>query len=524
MHWGHGYFTEFPYTTNFFRELTPGWIDFCALIKGHASPRLQDGAPFSYLELGSGMGAGLCLLAAAHPEGRFIGIDFMPVHIVHSRNLAARLGLHNIAFLEADLLTIGENPSELAALGVEVASFHYVVAHGLLSWVSETVQNALMQVATAALRPEGFFYSSYNTYPGWLSITSFQHLASLEFRRSDPSQPLIALQRAAASLTGLLGSADRPTPLSRASPFLLPEMEQMATKDLAYLVQEYANHHWQPFYVAELLELCSHHKLRYIATANLPDLFENLLPEPVRGIVAAEPNPSHQQTLLDLGVNRSFRRDLFSRGSLPLRDVPLQARLEETVVRLQEAPPTNSYTFRAEYGEVTGKPEVYGALEAALQEGPLTLAELCDHVDQPLQEVVQAVALLLHANRVGLDRSHCDAFPQAQANAERVNAYLLSEIQAGAPYAHLMAPAIGSGVSISPLEALLLEALRQGLEGNVLAACVQMGLQGLNVELREKDGKPLTTDAARRKAILRAAEAFASQRLPFLRSLGVVPS
>jgi SAM-dependent methyltransferase len=335
MHWEHGYFTGSPYTSNFFRELAPGWLDFCALIKRHASPRHREGHPFAYLELGSGMGLGLCLLAAAYPEGRFLGIDFMPDHIVHSRDLADRLGLPNITFLEADLLALGEDLSQLAALGVEAASFHYVVAHGLLSWVSEPVQHALLQMASAALRPEGFFYGSCNTYPGWLPMTSFQHLASLELHRSDPSQPLLALQRAAATLTALLGNAERRTPLSLASPFLLPEMEQLAAKDLAYLVQEYANRHWRPFYVAELHERCRHHKLRYLATATLPDLFEHLLPEPLRGIVAAEANPSHQQTLLDLGVNRSFRRDLFSRGSLPLRDAPLQALLEQVVVRLQ---------------------------------------------------------------------------------------------------------------------------------------------------------------------------------------------
>jgi hypothetical protein len=468
------------------------------------------------------MGLGLCLLAAAYPEGQFTGIDFMAEHIGHSRTLAHTLGLPNIQFLEADLVDLATDPTSLHSCGLEPFSCHYIVAHGLLSWVNEAVQSALLTVAATSLIPEGFFYGSYNTYPGWLAMTSFQHLASQELSRSDPSAPAGALQRAATTLNTLLGPPERRTPLGLASPFLVSDLEQLPNNDPAYLVQEYANQHWRPLYVAELHQRCLPHKLRYIATASLPDLFEGLLTEPTRSLVLAETSPTHRQTLLDLATNRSFRRDLFTRGSLPLRDAPLQARFEALQVRLQEAPPQSTYTFRTDYGEVTGKPEVYGALEAALASGPRCLGDLADATDQPLQEVVQAVALLLHANRLGLDRG--DAGRAATATTERVNAQLLTLIQEGAPYAHLVAPAIGSGIGITPLESLLLEALRQGLEGNVLAACVQMGLQALNVELRELDGKPLASEAARRKAILKAAAAFAEKRLPFLQALRVVPA
>jgi tRNA G46 methylase TrmB len=98
MSWDHGYFSSTSYTSGVYRELAPAWLDFAALLKGHQPPRSHEGEAFSYLELGSGMGLGLCLLAAAYPEGRFTGIDFQPDHIVHSRRLAQQLGLANINF------------------------------------------------------------------------------------------------------------------------------------------------------------------------------------------------------------------------------------------------------------------------------------------------------------------------------------------------------------------------------------------------------------------------------------------
>ena len=99
MDWGHGYCVATPYTSNFYRELSPDWLDFAFALKGFSPPRGFRGQKFSYLDLGSGMGLGLCILAALFPEGDFTGIDFMPEHIVHSRQLADRLGLNNICLL-----------------------------------------------------------------------------------------------------------------------------------------------------------------------------------------------------------------------------------------------------------------------------------------------------------------------------------------------------------------------------------------------------------------------------------------
>ena len=91
MTWQHGYHTDSPYTCGYYRELAPAWLDFASLLQGQLPPRSRQGEPFSYLELGSGMGLGLCLLAATHPEGKFTGIDFKPDHILHSRRLARDL-------------------------------------------------------------------------------------------------------------------------------------------------------------------------------------------------------------------------------------------------------------------------------------------------------------------------------------------------------------------------------------------------------------------------------------------------
>ncbi|MFM8605767.1 MAG: class I SAM-dependent methyltransferase [Cyanobium sp.] len=167
----------------------PGWLDLAALIRGQAPSRRHEGAPFRFLDLGTGMGYGLCLIAAAHPEGQFVGVDFLSDHIAHGCWLAAELGLANVRFVEADFLRLQQDPSPLAAADGIAAPFAYVVAHGIATWVSAEVRQALLAVASAQLEPGGIFYCFYNTHPGWLSRTPFQALLLLEQQRSDPSDP-----------------------------------------------------------------------------------------------------------------------------------------------------------------------------------------------------------------------------------------------------------------------------------------------------------------------------------------------
>ncbi len=63
--WDDGYVTDIVYTTNFFRETTPGWLATTALLLGHRPPDLT--RPFRYADLGCGHGLTAAVVAAAFP-------------------------------------------------------------------------------------------------------------------------------------------------------------------------------------------------------------------------------------------------------------------------------------------------------------------------------------------------------------------------------------------------------------------------------------------------------------------------
>ena len=527
MHWDRGYYSQSTYTCGTYRELAPNWLDFASLVKGHTPPRPREGSPFSYLELGSGMGYGLALLAASYPEGSFVGVDFHPEHISHSEWLVAQLGLTNLRFLEADFVALQRDPSPLGCSPGHNGPYHYVTAHGIATWIAEPVQQALLELASLALKPGGLFYCSYNTHPGWLARSAFQKLYSLEFSRSDPSQPLATIHRTVASLRRLIGTAEAPTPLGSAFPSLDGELAWISQDNPDYLCGEYGCEGWGPLYVADMHRRCSRHKLRHLGSATLPELFDELIAPSLKDAVLQEENPLIRQTLIDLATNKAFRRDLFVKGALPLTRAQAEERLAALAVQRLESPPAepgegDPYLFTTTFGQVVGDPQVYGPIEAAVHDQPRTLAELVALSDKSPEGVMLIVAMLLHANRIGLDRG--DAGEAAVPGAQRVNAALFGLIEQGRSYGSILLPRLGAVTSISPVEVLIHRALADGLEGPMLGTCVLLGMQQMGVQLLEADTSVVEDPQAQMRSIERITADFIARRLPRLRRLGALPA
>lgn len=77
--WSDGYVTDILYTTGYYRELSPLYLDFVAALYGR-DMGARNRTHQSYCELGFGQGVSFAIHAAANP-GRFHGIDFIPQHV-----------------------------------------------------------------------------------------------------------------------------------------------------------------------------------------------------------------------------------------------------------------------------------------------------------------------------------------------------------------------------------------------------------------------------------------------------------
>lgn len=521
MSWDHGYYSHASYTSSYFREIAPNWLDFAALMTGVAPGRPCEGAPFRYLDLGCGTGFGLCLLAALYPEGSFVGVDFLPLHVARAETLAHRLGLKNVRFLEADFMSLAQDCTCLSPDGTRSPRFDYVVSHGVATWVVEPVQRALLATAAATLRPGGLFYCSYNCFPGWLGRTALHQLVRLEQSRNDPADSLLPIRNAASTMEAVLGDAENPTYLGQFYPRIREEVQKLGQYNPLYLSQEYANEGWQPLYVNELHERCNQHKLSYAGTATFTETFRKFLPDTVKQAIANERSTIVRELMVDLATYKAFRRDLFCRGVVSLSRADQQERLRAIHVGLQEAPAIENYTFATSYGNVSGRTEPFQAIESALADGPKSIGTLHQEWPQEFEDLVIQVAFLVHAGRAGLER--LDAGRASVDECQRINRLLLQMAEQGAGYEWVVLPRMGQAVSAQLREQLMMSGLAQGISGESLASFMQNRLSSLGLEIaRDPEGKPEADEKKQLDFLKKAAEEFERDRWQRLRNLEIV--
>ncbi len=523
--WDHGYHSSTSYTSAFYRELTPSWLDFAALLKGHLPPREAEGDPFVFLDLGCGTGYSLVLLASLYPEGRFFGVDFHPDHVAHGLDLARRAGLKNVEIIEADFLTLA---AATASLPWPAGGCDYVVAHGIATWVTEPVQRALLSVASASLRPGGLLYCSYNTYPGWLARTTFQQLVALDLPSAGQGDGGRRFHGAAHLLTHLLGDDAQPSPLGASFPGLRRELQSMTFAPVDYLCGEYANAGWCPLYVTEMHGRCREHKLSFLGSATYSESLIELLPPPVREVVVKEPSNGARELLIDLATNKAFRRDVLTKGHVRLTQQEWSRRLARTSFCLMQ-PPDNwvslapeTLRFRATFGDIQGDPKAYGPVLSAIAAAPAGFDSLLAISHQSRGELVVMLSLLLEAGSIGFDRG--SAGSKAAASVQRLNQILLDRMQEGRSYTQLALPAVGSAVPFSVLETLIFKALNDQLEEPMLSSCVLLWLKEIDVQLLGHDNQLITETPAQIERIQAIAATVVASKAPMIQRLGGLPA
>ena len=505
MNWKHGYYADSGYTYGYYPETTPLRLAWAALIQGHQTPTRN----FRYLDAGCGQGLSLLMMAAAHPDAEFVGIDFLPEHIAHATELARSCGLGNVRFIEGDFVELQKDPSSLG-------SFDYAVCHGITTWIAPVVKQALFALIGKVLKPGGLFYNSYNTFPGWLSTAPFQHLVLLEQRSQTGS---LALKSARQSMDKL---KDVATSLYGALPGLLPRLQRMDSQDPAYLVQEYNNQFWQPVFVSQMIDEMAAVKLSYLGTATLPEIYDSSYVASLRELLSQQPTPQVREQVRDFGVNQSFRRDLYVKGRSRPWQQGLQAQLKAFGIALNPeiARPDRdaAYTIKAGTIELNGEPSFYHALMDLLAAQPsgMTVGELADMAPASRNwlGVVQAVAMLLHGGWVVLTQDECDVQP-----AQRCNRVLARAVCAGAPYRYASLPRAGGALSTSETDFMVIAALMDGKPPNEWAAAVSTCLEQLGRQV-VKGGSPINDPAARQQVIEEAVQRFKDVRLPFFRAMG----
>jgi SAM-dependent methyltransferase len=368
------YVTDVPYARRFVRELSPAWLDFTALICGFAPP--PRGKDFAWCELGCGHGVTPALLAAAHPDAQFHGIDLMPPHIDFAEQLCREAEIANAHFHALDFADAAQR---------KLPAFDMIVAHGVYTWVDATAQGDLIRFVDGHLKPGGLLYLSYDCLPGWAGDMPLQHLLQTltargsgdSIARLDSADLIVtALQSLGADVLKL-GAMGR-------------EWGELRRKLPArYFVHQFLPPAWKPIYVTELRQAVGGIGLAPIGSATIRenvDVFT--LDAPARELVGAAADPDLRELLRDYLLMKRFRRDVFARKP---------AALDEATAREQIC----GTSFMLAHPQDTSIPFSHPAAQAILgllEKGPAApIALVRDH---PIDALVSQIIALASAGRI----------------------------------------------------------------------------------------------------------------------------
>jgi hypothetical protein len=443
-----------------------------------------------------------------HPDSDFVGIDFMPEHISHARRLAELAAIENVSFIEGDFLDLQDGCEKFG-------EFDYAVAHGISTWISPAVREAMFSLASKLLKPGGLMYNSYNTYPGWLPASPFQHLVSLLQSKYGGRQALQIAQQHFSSLKES-GSA-----LFSLLPTLKGRLENMANQDIAYLVQEYNNKFWQPIYCAHMLETARDYKLEFASTATLSELFDAAYPKGILDLMNAEPDAILREAIRDFGLCQGFRRDIYTKGgrqNWSLEKSKVISNMRFVATGLQPIP-NQDEKFKISGGalDLTGDRERFEAIINCFGENGASIEQVCKKMkNESPATVVQVASLMVHGGWLAIENNDVNGDA-----AKRLNRILASEVALGAPYKYIACPRLGAAYQFGDIDLLLIHAYENGI------ALQKLGerLFHLMISLNKRflvDGVAVEEEIQFKKGCIDRAEKFISERLPKLKALQAI--
>ena len=289
-----------PYSLRAHRVTHPRNLAAAARLLGFAP---QDIRQCRVLDLGCAQGGNLIPMAEALPGSEFVGIDYSPRQVEKGQAIVSELDLQNVTLYCEDI----------AALERLEGRFHYIIVHGVYSWVTQGVRERIMALCKAHLEENGVAYISFNTYPGWYQRRMVREIMQFHVGNAVGDEAGDWAARGVGEAREILAFLAQAVPTAR-NPYGMV-LRQMAT-DLggledAYILHEYLEDHNEPLYFNEFLAHARRHGLDYLADAQylmrdfsmLPDAVAQRMKRYCRDELCLE-------QYLDFIRNESFRHGL----------------------------------------------------------------------------------------------------------------------------------------------------------------------------------------------------------------------
>jgi SAM-dependent methyltransferase len=508
-----GYVTDVSYVPGFFAHLAPTSLRYVAALNRVTPPATAGG--FRYLELGCGLGRSLTTLAAANPQGQFVGIDINPEHTAFAGNEITAGGLTN-----ARVITSGFD-----GLPADVGQFEFIVLHGVYSWVSPAIREQILEVLRRHLAPGGLVLASYNALPGWAHLQPIRGILRqyAALRQGD------SLQRIREAAGYLVYIRDKHAKYFEDNPRASAYVDSLLKMDPRYLVHEYLNEHWTSFYFAEAAAAFRTAGLGFTGSLPYHTNFWDLCVRPeFQELFRTTTDRLVTEAHKDFCANTAFRWDVFAREPRPLTSLDDRLRVADDFhFFLPAADPRLPYQANLGVVTTTLHGPVYQGLIDFLAGGSRRLGEILAApalAGVPRDELAKVVDVGVALGLIGLSAGPIgpipEAVPERLAVPCRFNRALLESCPLTGQTLTLASTRTGTGHALGDFEAVLLwDLLARGREGAAERLDTRLQASGRTVQ---RDGQPVADAAERRKIIDDRIADVQRSMIPQLLRLGIL--
>lgn len=356
-----GYVADVSYPPHFHKEMQPVWLASVAYLLGTAAPDIT--RPYTYCELGCGLGINLLVAAATNPLGQFVGVDFNARHLAVAEEAAGALGLGNLRFVHADFARFERDNEQ---------PFDFIASHGAWSWIAPAQQQHVLRLVERSLKPGGLFYLHYMCHPGATQMIPVQKL--LNELAPDVAGDSEGQVQAGIELLCRLDAAG----VFVDQPRLSASLRTLRQANPAYLAHHFLSDHWAPQHSVDLHRAVARGGVAYLGSANVFESLDSLsIPGAAQPLLAGLPSPALREAVKDLARNQHQRQDLFQRTPEALAAPEHRRRVGAMRFCLgPQTPGTGGLSFATPIGEIQGPAAIFSPLLDRLAQAPASFDEL----------------------------------------------------------------------------------------------------------------------------------------------------
>lgn len=289
-------YDRLPYPSMPFADTQPARLAAIATLFGIIPPEIGCAR---VLELGCAAGGNIIPLAARFPQASFTGFDLSRRHVDDGGRRIAALALANVELLQADLTT----------LDLTGQQFDYVICNGVFSWVPRRTQDAIFQLCSQVLAPNGVVTISYNVLPGWHLRMVIRDICLHYAGTGGTPQRRVA--RARAALEQIAAASDEAGPYAL---LLRIEAKRLKTVPASYILGEFLAPDNTPSFVGAFIDRARDHGFDYLCEVDFCAAVPQALQPSIRSrLTSFATGRSASEQHIDFLTGRLFRRSVLVR-------------------------------------------------------------------------------------------------------------------------------------------------------------------------------------------------------------------